>query len=156
MWNRGEVSWTSATVSVSQVLRHHAGGGLLACLAGSASPLLIRFEAPAGAGLVAFAAKLPGHIVALDVDSKHAYLVHRDGWIFGTEYVSPSVGCQQSLGGALFGEEGFVLQRLDGQGTAWIELGDELVRYDLAPSPELLVHPGHLRALAASMRLEIT
>jgi uncharacterized protein (AIM24 family) len=65
-------------------------------------------------------------------------------------------GFHESLGGTSWSEEGFVLQRLDGQGTAWIELGDELVRYDLAPSPELLVHPGHLGALAASMRLEVT
>ncbi|MGH3150860.1 MAG: AIM24 family protein [Streptosporangiaceae bacterium] len=50
----------------------------------------------------------------------------------GTPGITPSVGLQQSFRGGLWGGDGFVLQKLEGQGPAWIELSGELVHYTLA------------------------
>jgi len=46
--------------------------------------------------------------------------------------------------GGLWGGDGFMLQRLDGEGRAWIELSGELVHYTLNPGQTLMVHPGHV------------
>ena len=51
---------------------------------------------------------------------------------------------QQTFRGGVFGGEGFVLQKLEGEGQAWIELSGEIATYDLAAGQSLLVHPGHV------------
>jgi uncharacterized protein (TIGR00266 family) len=160
--DRGELSWMSTNMRMTQTTGTGPagqGGGLMAGLkrvVGGGSLLLTRFEPAEGTGMVAFAAKLPGHIVPLAVGPGQAYLVHRQGWLCGTPGIVPSMAFQQSLGGMVFGGEGFILQRLEGEGTAWIELSGELTTYDLAAGQQLMVHPGHVGAFAASVQFEVT
>jgi len=66
-----------------------------------------------------------------------------------------STGFQRSLGAGLFGGEGFVLQRLSGSCTAWVELGGEIVTYDLQPGESLQVHPGHIGMFDAAVSFDI-
>jgi uncharacterized protein (AIM24 family) len=54
------------------------------------------------------------------------------------------MGLQQTFRGGMYGKEGFVLQRLEGTGRAWIELSGEITTYELAAGQTLLVHPGHV------------
>lgn len=125
-------------------------------MVGGGSLLLTRFEPSAGPGMVAFAAKLPGHIVELEVAPGQGYLVHRHGWMCGTPGIVPTMGFQQSLAGMAFGGEGFVLQRLEGQGSAWIELSGELTRYELAAGQSLNVHPGHVGAFQENVGFQVS
>ncbi len=67
-----------------------------------------------------------------------------------------SVGFQQSLGAGIFGGSGFMLQKIGGLGTAWIELSGELIQKDLAPGEILFVHPGHVGAFQTSVGFQIT
>ena len=62
-----------------------------------------------------------------------------------------SVGFQQSLGAGIFGGNGFILQKVGGVGTAWLELSGELIMKNLAPGEVLRVHPGHVGAFQASV-----
>jgi uncharacterized protein (AIM24 family) len=66
------------------------------------------------------------------------------------------VGFQQSLGAGIFGGDGFLLQRVSGQGMAWLELSGELVVRDLQPGETLRVHPGHVGAFQANVSFQIT
>jgi uncharacterized protein (AIM24 family) len=66
------------------------------------------------------------------------------------------LGFQQSLGAGIFGGDGFLLQRIGGMGTAWLELSGELVQKNLAPGEVLRVHPGHVGAFQASVGFQIT
>ena len=63
---------------------------------------------------------------------------------------------QRSLGAGVFGGEGFVLQRLGGTCSAWVELGGEIVSHDLAAGEMLLVHPGHVGMFEESVAFDIT
>jgi uncharacterized protein (AIM24 family) len=83
-------------------------------------------------------------------------MVHRHGFLCATPQVTISVGFQQSLGAGIFGGSGFLLQRIAGYGTAWLELSGELVMKNLAPGEVLLVHPGHVGAFQATMGFQIT
>jgi uncharacterized protein (AIM24 family) len=65
------------------------------------------------------------------------------------------VGFQQSLGAGIFGGDGFLLQRISGAGTAWLELSGELIMKDLRPGETLMVHPGHVGAFEASVNFQI-
>jgi uncharacterized protein (AIM24 family) len=73
-----------------------------------------------------------------------------------TSQIQISVGFQQSLGAGIFGGDGFLLQRLSGQGMAWLELSGELVVRDLQPGETLRVHPGHVGAFQSSVSFQIT
>jgi uncharacterized protein (TIGR00266 family) len=157
----GELSWMSPNVQMSQTTNTGGGGGGglmqgLKRVMGGGGIFLTRFEATGGPGMVAFAAKLPGHIVPVDVGNGHSFLVHRHGWVCGTPGVTPSIGLQQTFRGGLWGGDGFILQRLDGEGRAWIELSGELTTYTLEAGQTLLVHPGHVGMFQAQVQFRIT
>jgi uncharacterized protein (TIGR00266 family) len=152
----GELSWMTANMQMSQSA---GSGGLMHGLRrvmGGGGLFVTRYEAMGGPGMIAFAAKMPGHIVSIDVTPGHSYLVHRHGWLCGTAGITPSIAMQQTFRGGLWGGDGFLLQRLDGEGRAWIELSGELVHYTLNPGQTLMVHPGHIGMFEASVQFQIT
>jgi uncharacterized protein (AIM24 family) len=74
----------------------------------------------------------------------------------GTLGVQFSIGFQQRLGAGVFGGTGFRMQRLQGQGQAWVALNGEVVVYDLQPGNTLRVHPGHVGMYEESVQFNIT
>jgi uncharacterized protein (AIM24 family) len=83
-------------------------------------------------------------------------MIHRHGFLCATSQIQIGVGFQQSLGAGIFGGDGFLLQKVSGQGTTWLELSGELVVRDLQPGETLRVHPGHVGAFQASVSFQIT
>jgi uncharacterized protein (AIM24 family) len=120
------------------------------------SIFMTEYRAYGAAGEVAFATKLPGHIVPVEVSPGREYMIHRHGFLCATPQVQLSLGFQQSLGAGIFGGDGFLLQKLSGQGMAWLELSGELVVRDLQPGETLRVHPGHVGAFQSSVSFQIT
>jgi uncharacterized protein (TIGR00266 family) len=159
----GELSWMTPNIVMSQSMGGSrgagGGGGLLGGLkrvVGGGGLFITRYECSGGAGLVAFAAKLPGHIMPVDIASGSSYYVHKHGWLCATPGVVPSVGLQQSFRGGLWGGDGFILQKLEGQGRAWVELSGELTHYTLGAGQSLMVHPGHVGMFEGSVSFQIT
>ena len=161
----GELSWMTPNIQMSQHMSGGASGtpgghghlmqGLKRVLGGGGL-FLTHYEAMTGPGMVTFAAKLPGHIMPTDIAPGQAYFVHRHGWLCGTPGITPSIGLQQTFRGGLWGGDGFILQKLEGQGRAWIELSGELVHYTLAPGQTLMVHPGHVGMFEGSVQFSMT
>jgi uncharacterized protein (AIM24 family) len=152
----GELAWMTASVQLSQTASTGGGRGLMQGLrraVGGGGIFLTRY---AGPGSVTFAAKVPGHIMPVDINPGLDYFVHRHGFLCGTQGITPSVGFQQSFRGGLWGGDGFILQKLQGQGRAWIELSGELISYNLPPGQTLLVHPGHVGMFQGSVQFQVT
>lgn len=154
----GEFTWMSPSVTLNTTRkpsgrsswgktfgRMLAGGGLF----------MTEYRAPSG-GEIAFAAKMPGHILPIAVRPGSAYFVHKHGFLCAEHDVELTLGVQKSLGAGLFGGDGFLLQKLQGQGTAWVELGGEIIERELAPGEELLVHPGHVGMFEQSVTFDVT
>src|ERR1700690_2004058 len=145
----GELSWMTASIQMMTHTQMGGGGGIFGVLkrvAGGGSIFMTEYRAIGAAGEVAFATKLPGHIVPVEVSPGHEYMIHRHGFLCATPQIQISVGFQQSLGAGIFGGDGFLLQKVSGQGTAWLELSGELVVRDLQPGETLRVYPGHVGA----------
>jgi len=160
----GELSWMTPSIQMSQHTSAGPAGegghghlmqGLKRVLGGGGL-FVTHYAAVNGAGMVTFAAKLPGHIVPTDIMPGQAYFVHRHGWLCGTPGITPSIGLQQTFRGGLWGGDGFILQKLEGQGRVWIELSGELVHYTLAPGQTLMVHPGHVGMFEGSVQFSMT
>ncbi|MDA8290702.1 MAG: AIM24 family protein [Actinomycetota bacterium] len=155
----GDLAWMTANMQMSQSLSSGGQKGLMAGLkrvVGGGGLFVTRYEAQGGTGQVTFAAKLPGRIFPVEIGAGNAYLVHRHGWLCGTAGVVPSVGLQQSFRGGLWGGDGFVLEKLEGEGTAWVELSGEITTYDLASGQTILAHPGHVGVFEQSVSFQIT
>ncbi len=155
----GELSWMSSSIQLTTHTQMGGGGGLFGVLkrvAGGGTLFMTEYRAAGAAGTLAFATKLPGHIVPIEVGAGHEYMIHRHGFLCATPQIQIGVGFQQSLGAGVFGGDGFLLQRVSGQGTAWIELSGELIVKDLQPGETLRVHPGHVGAFQASVSFQIT
>ena len=159
----GELSWMSQAIDMHTSTGMSGGGGVAGGLmgifkrvAGGGSLFMTEYTAQGGPGLLAFATHMPGHILPVDVSPTQTFMVHRHGFLCGTRGVEIGVGFQQSLGAGIFGGDGFLLQKLSGQGQAWIELSGEVVPYDLGPGETLRVHPGHVGMFEVSVNFGIT
>src|SRR6185437_728704 len=130
----GELAWMTAGIQMSQTTGNNGGGGGfmggLKRMVGGGGITLTRYEGP---GSVTFAAKVPGHIVPIDIRNGDAYMVHRHGFLCATPDITVGAGFQQGFRAGLFGGDGFVMQKLEGQGRAWIEVGGEMTSYELPP-----------------------
>ena len=155
----GELSWMTASIQMTTHTQMGGGGGIFGALkrvAGGGSLFMTEYRASGAAGVVSFATKVPGHIVPIEVSPGNEYMIHRHGFLCATSQVTIGVGFQQSLGAGIFGGNGFLLQKVGGQGTAWLELSGELIEKKLAPGEVLRVHPGHVGAFQASVGFQIT
>ena len=155
----GELSWMTSSIALTTTTGMGGSGGLMGVfkrVVGGGSLFMTEYRAHGSSGKVAFAAKLPGHILPVEVTAGQTYLIHRHGFLCATPGVELSVGFQQSLGAGIFGGDGFLLQKLAGQCQAFVELGGEIVTYDLAPGETLRVHPGHVGMFESQVNFGIT
>jgi uncharacterized protein (TIGR00266 family) len=155
----GELSWMTSSIQMTTHTQLGGGGGIFGAIrrvAGGGTLFMTEYRAFGARGELAFATQLPGHIVPVEVSAGHEYMIHRHGFLCATPQIQIGVGFQQSLGAGIFGGDGFLLQRLSGQGTAWLELSGELVIKDLLPGETLRVHPGHVGAFQSSVSFQIT
>ncbi|MGA3162490.1 MAG: TIGR00266 family protein [Terracidiphilus sp.] len=155
----GELSWMTASIQMTTHTQMGGGGGIFGALkrvAGGGSLFMTEYRAMGATGVVSFATKVPGHIVPVEVSPGNEYMIHRHGFLCATTQVTLGVGFQQSLGAGIFGGNGFLLQKVGGQGTAWLELSGELIMKNLAAGEVLRVHPGHVGAFQSTVGFQIT
>lgn len=155
----GEFSWMTSSIQLATSTKAAGSKGLFGAMKralGGGTLFMTEYSAAGAPGTIAFATKVPGEILPIDVGPGHEYLIHRHGYLCGTPDVELTIGFQQSLGAGLFGGAGFILQRVGGSGQAWVEIDGELVDYELKPGEEMRVHPGHVAMLDASVSFEIT
>jgi uncharacterized protein (TIGR00266 family) len=155
----GQLSWMGSSIQMTTHTQFGGAGGVWGALkrvAGGGTLFMTEYRAVGSPGELAFATKLPGHIVPVEVGPGREYMIHRHGFLCSTPLVQIGVGFQQSLGAGIFGGSGFVLQHVAGQGTAWLELSGEVLVKDLQPGETLRVHPGHVGAFQTSVNFQIT
>jgi len=155
----GQLSWMTSSIQMTTHTQFAGGGGIFGAIkrvAGGGSLFMTEYRAIGARGEIAFATKLPGHIVPVEVGNGSEFMIHRHGFLCATPQIQLGVGFQQSLGAGIFGGDGFLLQRVSGQGTAWLELSGELVVKDLQPGETLRVHPGHVGAFQSGVSFQIT
>jgi len=105
---------------------------------------------------VAFGAPYPGKIIPIDLDEVGgSYLCQKDAYLCSANGVEIEVAFTKRLGAGFFGGEGFILQRLQGDGKAFIHAGGTIIKKDLKPGQMLKVDSGCLVALAPSVDYDI-
>ena len=105
---------------------------------------------------VAFAAPYPGHVLPIDLSTVGGrFLCQKDSFLCAAAGVEVEVQFTKRLGTGLFGGEGFILQRLEGQGLAFVHAGGTVVRRTLGAGETLRVDTGCLVAFAPTVDYDI-
>jgi uncharacterized protein (AIM24 family) len=120
----------------------------------SSAPLTAYTAMQAG-GTIAFAARMPGTVVAIEVAPGREYLIHRRGFLAATAGVEVTTGCRLPFPAAAERGEDFILQRIGGAGQAWIELSGDVVHRELAAGSSLRTHPGHIGMSDGSVAVQV-
>lgn len=142
------VSQTHAMAWMSDGIRMdtHTGGGLFAGLkrAMSGGSIFITEYIADDPAHVAFAPRFPGKIIARNLRAGELLICRKETFLCAEYSVSLDIAFQQRLGAGVFAGEGFILQRVTGPGTVWLDLSGEVIEKDLAPGERLRVHAGHI------------
>lgn len=105
---------------------------------------------------VAFAAPYPGKIVPVQLtDIGGTLICQKDSFLCAAKGVSLGIAFQKKIGTGLFGGEGFIMQKLDGDGMAFIHAGGTLRELTLAPGETLRVDTGCVVAFQPSVDFDI-
>lgn len=113
------------------------------------------YTAKGGEGMIAFASSFPGSIKAIEISPSNSVVVQKGGFLASESGVELSVFFQKKAMGGFFGGEGFIMQKLSGNGTAFVELDGSIVEYDLGPGEKLLVDTGYVAMMDATCTLDV-
>ena len=110
-----------------------------------------------GKGHVAFAAPYPGKIIPLDLSKfGGSILCQKDAFLCAARGIEMEVAFTRKLGAGLFGGEGFILQRLRGNGLAFVHIGGTVIKKDLAAGETYRVDTGCVAAFTETVSYDIT
>lgn len=130
--------------------------GLSRMLTGAGFFITTFYNEGQGKRHVAFAAPFPGKILPLDLkDFGGEFLCQRDSFLCAAHGVEIEVAFTKRLGAGFFGGEGFILQRLTGDGLSFIHAGGAIIQRQLAPGERLRVDTGCLVAFQSSVDYDI-
>lgn len=104
---------------------------------------------------VAFAAPYPGKIVPLNLEESGSILCQKDAFLCAAAGIDIEIAFTKRLGAGLFGGEGFILQRLSGNGYAFAHAGGTILKRDLLAGERLRIDTGCLVALQEGMSYDI-
>ena len=113
------------------------------------------YTARDGSGMIAFASSFPGSIRAVEITPDRPIVVQKTAFLAAQREVDLSVFFQKKLGAGFFGGEGFIMQKLSGRGTAFLEIDGDAVEYDLGPGQQMIVDTGNLAMMDATCSLDI-
>ncbi len=139
---RGSMAWMSSNMKM-ETNTGGIGKALGRMFSGEA---LFRnvYSAQGGPGMIAFGSSFVGSIRAIDICPGKSVICQISALLASTEGVDRSLYEKQKIGGALFGGEGFIMQKISGNGIAFVEIDGSAVEYELAAGERMLVDTGHL------------
>ena len=151
---RGSMSWMTPNMGMETTTNGGLGKAFGRLLAGEAL-FQNRYTAQGGPGLIAFASSFPGSIRAFEIGPGKELVVQKSGFLAAEAGVELSVFFQKKLGSGFFGGEGFIMQKLSGQGIAIAEFDGHVVEYELAAGQSLVVDTGYIAAMDATCSMDI-
>ncbi len=151
---RGSMSWMTPNMKMETTSNGGVGKAIGRIFSGEGL-FQNRYTAERTEGTIAFASSFPGSIRAVEISPGNGLIVQKSGFLASEAGVQLSVYFQKKLGAGFFGGEGFIMQKLSGTGTAFIEIDGYAIEYDLAPGESMIVDTGYLAAMSESCTMEI-
>ena len=149
---KGSMVWMSPNIQMST-----QGGGLgkMFSKAFSGESMFQNIYTANGNGMIAFGSSFPGTVKAIEISPSNEMIVQKSSFLASEAGVNLSIHFNKRLSAGLFGGEGFIMQRLSGHGTAFIEIDGDLVEYDLRPGEQIVVDTGNVAGFTTDVKMEI-
>lgn len=151
---RGSMSWMSPNIKMETGSNGGIGKMLGRMFSGEAL-FQNRYTAQGGIGIIAFASSFPGTIIPFEINNSSEIICQKTGFLAGTAQIDVSIFFQKKFGSGFFGGEGFIMQRISGNGTVFIEIDGAVVDYELAADQSMIVDTGYLAAMTGSCQIDI-
>ena len=150
----GGMTWMSAGIRMETNMKGGLLKGLGRMFSGD-SLFIATYSASAPNQEITVASTFPGSIVAVDPSSEDI-IAQKSAFLCAQPGVTVSAHVVKNLSAGLFGGEGFILQRLSGNGIAFLEIDGALCEKTLAPGESLIVDTGNIAAFEAKVQYEVT
>jgi uncharacterized protein (TIGR00266 family) len=149
---RGSMCWMSPNMEMQT-----AAGGLGKAFGRmfSGESMFQNIYTARGDGMIAFASSFPGSIRAVEITPDRPVVAQKSAFLASESGVELSVFFQKKFGAGLFGGEGFIMQRLSGRGTVFLEVDGYAVEYDLKPGQSIIVDTGNLCMVDATCSIDV-
>ena len=154
MTESGAMSWMSPNMHMDT----NTGGGLkkvFGRMFSGESVFMNEYTAEGGRGMIAFASSFPGSIIPYHVTPGNSIIVQKRGFLAMEKGLDLSIYFQKRIGGALFGGEGFIMQKISGDGMVFIEIDGHCKEYDLGVGETIVVDTGYLAAMTESCTMDV-
>ena len=150
----GGMAWMKGDIDMSTNTRGGLLKGLARSLAGE-SLFLTTYTCNKAEGLITFTPEAPGSIIPVALGSGESRICQKDAFMVAEDSVTLEVHYRGKLGAGIFGGEGFILQKITGPGTAWVEISGEVREYTLQAGEVMKVDPGHIAMYEPSVDYDI-
>ena len=150
----GSMGWMSPNMKMET----SSGGGIkkaLGRLISGESLFLNEFTSVSGTGMIAFTSSFPGGIIPFEVTPGNGIVVQKKGFLAMEKGLDASVFFQHKAGAGFFGGEGFIMQRITGNGMVFVEIDGNCKEYTLASGESIVVNTGHLAAMSESCSMSV-
>jgi uncharacterized protein (TIGR00266 family) len=162
----GAMVWKDAAVEMTTVFGDGTGqeGGFMGKLLGAGKRLVtgeslfttVFTHRGQGKARVAFGAPVPGAILPIKLSDLGGTLIcQKDAFLAAAKGVSIGIAFQRKILTGLFGGEGFIMQKLEGDGWVFVQMGGTVIARDLAPGEELHVDTGCVAAFTPSINFDV-
>ncbi len=105
--------------------------------------------------MIAFASTMPGNIVPVNVDENPGMVIQKGAFLCASETVNLNVEFTKKMSAGFFGGEGFILQKVSGNGMLFLEVAGDVFEKELAPGEVLKVDTGNVVAFAPTVSYEV-
>lgn len=105
---------------------------------------------------IAFGSSFPGKIIALDLKASDSFIIQKTAFLAAEESVTVQPFFRKRLGAGFFGGEGFILQKVSGPGTVFLEIDGDVVEKTLVPGQRINVDQGYIAIFEESVKFDIT
>lgn len=113
------------------------------------------YTAEGGPGLIAVASSFPGSIKAFELTPGNAIIMQKSSFLACTTDVDLTVYFRKKISTGLFGGEGFIMQKVSGNGIAFAEFDGHIVEYELEAGQQIIIDTGHLAAMSESCSMDV-
>lgn len=151
----GGMAWMRGNIAMETNTRGGVMSGLGRALAGE-SLFMTTYTCQSPDGLISFTPEVPGKVLDVQLNPGQSLICQKDSFMCAQESVKLEMHFRKKLGAGLFGGEGFILQKITGPGTAFIEIPGEVRSYELPAGGVIRVDPGHIAMFEPTVTYDIT
>ena len=151
----GGMAWMRGSFDMDTSTRGGIGAGLGRMLAGE-SLFLTTYTCKSPDGLITFTPEVPGKVIDLKLEAGQSMICQKDAFMCAEESIKLEMHFRKKLGAGLFGGEGFILQKITGPGTTFVEIPGEVRKMELKPGEQIKVDPGHIAMFEPTVEYDIS